>query len=71
MTWAEFKRAMEAAGVKDGDKLWYFDAAVSEDAEALTIFYDREPRLDRAAAARGEKVAIPGEFVDFGWVVYG
>jgi hypothetical protein len=71
MTWAEFKRAMRAAGVKDGDEISYFDFHGDGNAERLHIEWERHSRLDLAAYQRGELVEVPGEFVDLGWKVYG
>lgn len=30
MTWEEFKRAVEEAGIKDGDPIWYIDVGYPE-----------------------------------------
>lgn len=46
MTWGEFKKLVEAAGVTNGDKIWYFDFSfptVNAKGEADTnVFTDDE-----------------------------
>lgn len=46
MTWAEFKRAVEACGVKDEDTLWFIDWHTGD-----------EPRLWETDDAQGKAIA--------------
>jgi hypothetical protein len=47
MTWQEFKEAIEAAGVKDDDEIWYIDVSfpTKEDFEAGQIHVGRDEKM--------------------------
>ena len=45
MTWAEFKKCVDDAGVKDDDEIWFIDITYPTDKGSLHIFHDENGDL--------------------------